>query len=115
MVRRKDGQTANPLDCSGALSRRGFAPDVFINFVRSYDLGQSNQRGFQFRLITRGGYNWSDRYPWIVEVALTNRHKQFFIDGEAVLLTFDGISDSTPCIRAGMTSRSNSRPSTSWR
>ena len=35
VVRLKDGQTANPLDCSGALSRRGFAylTDVFINYV----------------------------------------------------------------------------------
>ena len=45
------------------------------------------------RLITRGGTNWSDRYPWIVDVALKSRRKQFIIDGEAVLLTFDGISD----------------------
>jgi len=27
------------------------------------------------RLITRGGYNWADRYPWIVEAALKNRHR----------------------------------------
>ena len=26
--------------------------------------------GDRVRLITRGGYNWSDRYPWIVEAAL---------------------------------------------
>ena len=51
------------------------------------------RKGNRVRLITRGGYNWSDRYPRIVEVALKNRHKQFVIDGEAVLLTFDGISD----------------------
>jgi len=33
--RLKDGQTGNPLDCSGALSRRGFAylTDVFVNYV----------------------------------------------------------------------------------
>src|SRR5207248_8242264 len=33
--RLKDGQTANPLDCSGALSRRGFAylTDVFVNYI----------------------------------------------------------------------------------
>jgi ATP-dependent DNA ligase len=44
-------------------------------------------------LITRGGYNWTDRYPWIVEAALKNRQKQFVIDGEAVILGVDGISD----------------------
>jgi bifunctional non-homologous end joining protein LigD len=45
------------------------------------------------RLITRGGYNWTKRYPWIVEAALKNRHKQFVIDGDAVILGVDGISD----------------------
>jgi arylsulfatase A-like enzyme len=35
--RLKDGQTGNPLDCSGALSRRGFAylTDVFVNYILS--------------------------------------------------------------------------------
>ena len=36
---------------------------------------------------------WSKRYPWIVESALKNRYKQFIIDGEAVVLGVDGISD----------------------
>ena len=49
--------------------------------------------GDRVRLITRGGYNWTKRYPWIVEAALKNRHKQFVIDGEAVILGVDGISD----------------------
>ena len=35
--------------------------------------------GDRVRLITRGGYNWTSRYPWIVEAALSNRHKQFVI------------------------------------
>src|SRR5215831_5317538 len=51
------------------------------------------REGNRVRLITRGGYNWADRYPWIVEAALRNRCKQFVIDGEAVLLGADGISD----------------------
>jgi ATP-dependent DNA ligase len=42
---------------------------------------------------SRGGYNWTDRYPWIVESALKNRIRQFVIDGEAVVLGVDGISD----------------------
>jgi bifunctional non-homologous end joining protein LigD len=35
--------------------------------------------GDRVRLITRGGYNWTDCYPWIVEAALKNRHRQFVI------------------------------------
>jgi ATP-dependent DNA ligase len=42
--------------------------------------------GGRVRLITKGGHNWTSRYPWIVEAALKNRHKQFVIDGEAVIL-----------------------------
>jgi ATP-dependent DNA ligase len=45
------------------------------------------------RLITRGGYNLTDRYQWIEEAALKNRHWQFVIDGEAVVLGVDGIAD----------------------
>jgi bifunctional non-homologous end joining protein LigD len=49
--------------------------------------------GDRVRLITRGGYNWTDHYPWIVESALKNRIRQFVIDGEAVVLGVDGVSD----------------------
>jgi bifunctional non-homologous end joining protein LigD len=49
--------------------------------------------GDRVRLITRGGYNWTNRYPWIVEAALKNRFKQFVIDGEAVVLGVDGVAD----------------------
>jgi bifunctional non-homologous end joining protein LigD len=49
--------------------------------------------GDRVRLITRGGYNWTDRYPWIVEAALKNRHRQFVIDGAAVVLGVDGVAD----------------------
>jgi bifunctional non-homologous end joining protein LigD len=49
--------------------------------------------GDRVRLITRGGYNWTDRYPWIVESALKNRFRQFIIDGEAVVLGVDGVAD----------------------
>jgi ATP-dependent DNA ligase len=51
------------------------------------------RNGDRVRLITRGGYDWSKRYPWIVESALKNRYKQFVIDGEAVILGVDGVSD----------------------
>jgi bifunctional non-homologous end joining protein LigD len=49
--------------------------------------------GDRVSLITKGGYDWSKRYPWIVEAALKNRQQRFVIDGEAVILGVDGISD----------------------
>jgi bifunctional non-homologous end joining protein LigD len=49
--------------------------------------------GERVRLITRGGYNWTKRYPWIVEAALKNRQKRFVLDGEAVVLALDGMPD----------------------
>jgi len=48
------------------------------------------RNGDRVRLITRGGYDWTKRFPWIVESALKNRQKQFVIDGEAVILGVDG-------------------------
>ena len=44
-------------------------------------------------LITGSGSDWTKRYPWIVEATLKNRGKQFVIDGKAVILAADGISD----------------------
>jgi ATP-dependent DNA ligase len=49
--------------------------------------------GDRVRLFTRNGYDWTKRYPWIVESALKNRQKHFVIDGEAVILGVDGRSD----------------------
>jgi bifunctional non-homologous end joining protein LigD len=49
--------------------------------------------GDRVRLITRNGYDWTKRYPWIVEAALKNRMKQFVIEGEAVILGVDSRSD----------------------
>jgi bifunctional non-homologous end joining protein LigD len=45
------------------------------------------------RLFTRNGHDWTDRYPRIVEAALRNRNSSFVLDGEAVLLDADGVSD----------------------
>jgi ATP-dependent DNA ligase len=36
--------------------------------------------GDRVRLITRGGCDWTKRYPWIVESGRKNRHKQFVVD-----------------------------------
>src|SRR6478609_3691840 len=49
--------------------------------------------GNRVRLFTRNGHDWSGRYPLITEAALRNRNSSFVIDGEAVLLGVDGISD----------------------
>jgi bifunctional non-homologous end joining protein LigD len=49
--------------------------------------------GDRVRLIARGGFGWTKRYSWIAEAALKNRMKQFVIDGEAVVLGVDGVSD----------------------
>jgi hypothetical protein len=51
------------------------------------------REGDRVRLITRGGFDRTKRYQWIVEAALKNRQKRFVIDGEAVVLGVDGISD----------------------
>ena len=45
------------------------------------------------RLFSKNGSDWTRRYPWIAEAALKNRQKHFVIDGEAVVLGVDGISD----------------------
>jgi bifunctional non-homologous end joining protein LigD len=44
------------------------------------------------RLFTRNGYDWTSRYPLIVEAARRIRTKQFVLDGEAGLLGVDGIA-----------------------
>ena len=49
--------------------------------------------GDRVRLFTRNGHDWTDRFPFIVESALRNRTRSFVIDGEAVLLGVDGVSD----------------------
>jgi bifunctional non-homologous end joining protein LigD len=51
------------------------------------------REGKRVRLFTRNGHDWTDHYPLIVEAALKNRSNSFVIDGEAVLLGVDGVSD----------------------
>jgi bifunctional non-homologous end joining protein LigD len=51
------------------------------------------REGKRVRLLTRRGYDWSDRYPLITQAALRLRKTSFVIDGEAVVLGPDGISD----------------------
>jgi ATP-dependent DNA ligase len=51
------------------------------------------REGKRVRLITKGGYDWTKRFPWVVQAALKNRQSHFVIDGEAVVLGVDGRSD----------------------
>jgi ATP-dependent DNA ligase len=51
------------------------------------------REGKRVRLFTKNGHDWTDRYPLMVECALRNRSSSFVIDGEAVLLGVDGVSD----------------------
>jgi ATP-dependent DNA ligase len=50
-------------------------------------------RDARVRLLSRSGLDWTKRFPWIAEAALQNRQTRFVIDGEAVVLGVDGISD----------------------
>jgi ATP-dependent DNA ligase len=49
--------------------------------------------GKRVRLWTRNGYDWSGRFPLITEAALRIKLDRFVVDGEAVLLGVDGISN----------------------
>jgi hypothetical protein len=45
------------------------------------------------RLFTRNGHDWSGRFPPITETALRSRNSSFVLDGEAVPLGVNDISD----------------------
>ena len=49
--------------------------------------------GNRVRLFTRRGYDWSDKYPRIVDSLLSLRVRSIIVDGEAVWAGKDGRSD----------------------
>ena len=49
--------------------------------------------GSRVRCFTRGGYDWADRFPAIVDAALRITAASFLIDGEAVIAREDGTPD----------------------
>jgi bifunctional non-homologous end joining protein LigD len=51
------------------------------------------REGVRVRCFTRGGFDWADRFPAIVEAAVRIRSSSFLIDGEAVIVRDDGLSD----------------------
>src|SRR3954453_20664989 len=52
------------------------------------------REGSRVRCFTRGGYDWADRFPAIVDAARRLKAQSFMIDGEVVVWRRgDGISD----------------------
>src|SRR3954454_11597637 len=51
------------------------------------------REGSQVRCFTRGGYDWADRFPAVVEAASRICAESFLIDGEAIVCGADGRAD----------------------
>src|SRR3954453_4043975 len=51
------------------------------------------REGPRVRCFPRGGYDWADRFPAIVEAASRLKAQSFLIDGEVVVCRQDGLSD----------------------
>ena len=49
--------------------------------------------GLQVRCFTKGGHDWADRFPAIVDAALRIKASAFLIDGEVVIARDDGTPD----------------------
>jgi hypothetical protein len=70
------------------------------------------RNGDRVRLITRGGYEWTRRFPWIVQAALKNRQKRFVIDGRPWCSVSTASPTSTRCIPASTMPTCSYTPST---
>lgn len=51
------------------------------------------REGSRVRCFTKGGFDWADRFPAIVEAARRIKAQSFLIDGEAAICRPDGLSD----------------------
>jgi bifunctional non-homologous end joining protein LigD len=51
------------------------------------------RQGLLVRCFTRGGHDWADRFPAIVDAARRLKASSFLIDGEAIICRADGLSD----------------------
>jgi bifunctional non-homologous end joining protein LigD len=51
------------------------------------------RQGARVRCFTRGGYDWADRFPAIVQAVSRFKAQPFLIDGEVVVCRDDGLSD----------------------
>lgn len=89
MLRKLECQPCIPTRCTKVPAGREWYHEVKMDGCRLL----VQREGKRVRLLTRNGHDWTDRYPLIVEAALRNPQSSFVIDGEAVLLGVDGISD----------------------
>ena len=69
----------------GALWVHEIKHDGYRMMIRKNDAG--------VRLVTRRGYDWTKRFPRIVEAAMRLKVRSLMIDGEAIVCGKDGISD----------------------
>src|SRR5438874_10897944 len=51
------------------------------------------REGSRVRCFTRGGYDWADRFPAIVDAAGRLKAQSFMIDGVGIVRRDDGLSD----------------------
>jgi ATP-dependent DNA ligase len=72
-----------------------------------YDGLRVDRDGERVRLITRGGYDWTKQYPWIIEAARKVRQKRFVLDGEASSSAWTASPISTRCTPASTTRKSS--------
>jgi bifunctional non-homologous end joining protein LigD len=70
--------------------------------------------GNRVRLYTTRRYNWSHRFPRVVDAAMRLKVRSAIIDGEAVVCGADGRSDFDKLRSQAPTIRSCSMPSTCW-
>ena len=67
------------------------------------------------RLITRGGHDWSARYPLVVEAVNHLEVRSCLIDGEVVCCDERGLALSSCFATGGTRPTRSSTPSTCWR
>lgn len=54
---------------------------------------QLRKSGDRIRLFTRRGFDWTERYPWVVESAVALPAQSCTLDGEIICAGDDGIAD----------------------
>ena len=81
------------MDCFAALAMTHSNTFHWLLIGQALQSVATAMHGDRVRLITRGGYNWSKRYPWIVEAARKVRQSRFVLNGGAVVLGVDGVSN----------------------